>query len=123
MVSIGSGMASPVSISKSNALVNSDYIVIDYDASQDPKKDAETGKDSWTDYKKPTDPCDTIDQNGSFLPVICTKGKIAVRVCGLHFTDVLTVTTSLTGLCRSKGQISVVRREEHPDHNHGARAT
>ena len=84
--------------------VNGDYIVIEYNASQDPTKDPESNKVTWTDYSHLFEPKDqqdkgvTIDQNGSFLPVIYTKEKIAVRVCGLHFTDVLTVTTSPNGL-------------------------
>lgn len=83
--------------------VNGDYIVIEYDAGQNPD-DKESGKVSWTDYDHLFEPKGlqdqgvTVDQNGSFLPVIYTKEKIAVRVCGLHFTDVLTVTTSLNGL-------------------------
>jgi hypothetical protein len=84
--------------------VNGDYVVIEYDADQDPNKDRESGKVTWTDYSHLFEPVYqrdkgvAIDQNGSFLPVIYTKEKIAVRVCGLHFTDVLTVTTSPNGL-------------------------
>jgi hypothetical protein len=76
--------------------VKGDYVVIEYSA--------DTNKTSWTDYWRKNDFLSqndngqTIEQNGSFLPVIYTKEKIAVRVCGLHFTDVLTVTTSQSGL-------------------------
>ena len=78
------------------ALVDGDYVVIEYNA-----KDNKT---TWSDYKrvfhnydlgKSTNP---IVWNGSFLPVIDTKEKIAVRVCGLQFTDVLTVTTGPIGV-------------------------
>jgi len=84
--------------------VKGDYIVIEYNASQDPKKNPESNKVTWTDYSHLFEPKElqdqgvTIDQNGSFLPVIYTKEKIAVRVCGLHFTDVLTITTSPNGI-------------------------
>jgi hypothetical protein len=77
-------------------LVAGDYVVIEYNAAQN--------KTSWTDYKRVFDyhklnnHAYPIDWNGSFLPVIDTKEKIAVRVCGLHFTDVLTVTTGPTGV-------------------------
>jgi hypothetical protein len=81
-------------------LVKGDYVAIEYNARE--KKpymeppDPNAGLTSWTDYKHvfhdPT--TNIIGANGSFLPVIDTKEKVAVRVCGLHFTDVLTVTTS-----------------------------
>lgn len=80
-------------------LVAGDYVVIEYDAGQD-QSDPFRNKASWTDYTRKFDfkglnnRSQIIDQNGSFLPVIYTKEKIAVRVCKLHFTDVLTVTTS-----------------------------
>jgi hypothetical protein len=89
-------------------LVAADYVVIEYNASQ--KKPAPQASDpnaglmSWTDYKRSFDyrglnnTTHLIGPNGSFLPVIYTKEKIAVRVCGLHFTDVLTVTTSPNGV-------------------------
>jgi hypothetical protein len=81
-------------------LVAGDYVVIEYNASQK-KKNTEEGYDpnagltSWTDYKHGG--TNIIGPNGSFLPVVYTKEKIAVRVCGLHFTDVVTVTTSPNG--------------------------
>jgi hypothetical protein len=89
-------------------LVAGDYVVIEYNARQ--KEAARQGSDpyagmmSWTDYNRLFDyrrlnnKTQIIGQNGSFLPVIYTKEKIAVRVCGLHFTDVLTVTTSPNGV-------------------------
>jgi len=89
-------------------LVNGDYVVIEYNASQ--KKpypqasDPLAGQTSWTDYSRHFDhrqlnnTTNIIGANGSFMPVIYTKEKVAVRVCGLHFTDVLTVTTSPNGV-------------------------
>src|ERR1700728_2431603 len=89
-------------------LVNGDYVVIEYNASQ--KKpypqasDPLAGQTSWTDYSRHFDhwqlnnTTNIIGANGSFIPVIYTKEKVAVRVCGLHFTDVLTVTTSPNGV-------------------------
>ena len=89
-------------------LVAGDYVVIEYNAS--PKKplpeksDPNAGRTSWSDYKRISyfrrlnDTPNIIEANGSFLPVIDTKEKIAVRVCGLHFTDVVTVTTSPNGV-------------------------
>jgi hypothetical protein len=78
------------------ASVGGDYVVIEYNAN--------SLLTSWSDYKRIFDLrgqnnlAHRIDANGSFLPVIDAKEKIAVRVCGLHFTDVLTVTTSPTGV-------------------------
>jgi hypothetical protein len=83
-------------------------VVIEYNASQ--KKpypqasDPLAGQTSWTDYSRHFDhrqlnnTTNIIGANGSFMPVIYTKEKVAVRVCGLHFTDVLTVTTSPNGV-------------------------
>jgi len=89
-------------------LVDGDYVVIEYNASQKKpvweKSDPNAGLTSWTDYKRIFDyrrlnnTTNIIGANGSFLPVIYTKEKVAVRVCGLHFTDVLTVTTSPNGV-------------------------
>lgn len=84
-------------------LVGGDYVVIQYNA-----KDNKT---SWTDYNRFFDyrrlnnTAHPIDWNSSFLPVIYTKEKIAVRVCGLHFTDVLTVTTAPNGVPESGADI------------------
>ena len=91
-------------------LVNGDYFVIEYNAGHDPN-DSESGKVTWTDYghlfepETSKDDGVTVDQNGSFLPVIYSKEKIAVRVCRLHFTDVLTVTTSQNGLAEQGADI------------------
>ena len=80
-------------------LVAGDYVVIEYNASQD-SQDRFRGMTSWTDYNRGFDyrglnkQTHIIGPNGSFLPIVYSKEKIAVRVCGLHFTDVLTVTTS-----------------------------
>jgi hypothetical protein len=89
----------------SRPLVKGDYVVIQYNATQNnpdhPERfDQNAGKTSWTDYKRifHDQTTNLIGANGSFLPVIDTKEKVAVRVCGLHFTDVLTVTTSPTGV-------------------------
>ena len=89
-------------------LVDGDYVVIEYNASQKKpvweKSDPNAGLTSWTDYKRIFDyrrlnnTTNIIGANGSFLPVIYTKEKVAIRVCGLHFTDVLTVTTSPNGV-------------------------
>lgn len=76
--------------------VGGDYVVIEYNV--------DGFKASWSDYKRSfgfrggDGLAHRIDANGSFLPVIEAKEKMAVRVCGLHFTDVLTVTTSPTGV-------------------------
>lgn len=77
-------------------LIANDYIVIEYNAEHD--------KGSWSDYKHTLDSrtlpnrtyqLDTLD---SFLPVVYTKEKVAVRICGFHFTDVVSVTTSVNGV-------------------------
>lgn len=75
--------------------VAGDYIAIEYNANQDPT-DPTHNLTSWTDYNHNIG--QIIQPNGSFLPVVYTKEKIAVQVCGLHFTDVLTVTTSPNGV-------------------------
>jgi hypothetical protein len=89
-------------------LVDGDYVAIEFNASQNKpapgKSDPNAGLTSWTDYNRKFDylglnkTTNLIRANGSFLPVIYTKEKVAVRVCGLHFTDVLTVTTSPNGV-------------------------
>ena len=84
--------------STSRPLVEGDYVVIEYNASQNKAVNPNAGLTSWTDYKRRFNMANTIGANGSFLPVIDTKEKVAVRVCGLHFTDVLTVTTSPNGV-------------------------
>lgn len=72
--------------------VEGDYLVIDYNASSH-------GID-WFDYHHFWDPKqrdedrNVILRNGSFLPIVYTREKIAVHVCNLHFDDQLTVTTS-----------------------------
>ena len=77
-------------------LVGGDYVIIQYNA--------KVNKTSWSDYNRFFDyrglnnTANPIAWNGSFLPVIYTKEKVAIRVCGLHFTDVLTVTTAPTGV-------------------------
>lgn len=75
--------------------VAGDYVVIEYNASQDPT-DPTHNLTSWTDYDQTFG--QIIRPNGSFLPVVYAKEKIAVRVCGLKFTDVLTVTTAPNGV-------------------------
>ena len=87
----------------SRPIVTGDYVVIEYNASQDPKVQFH-GLTSWSDYHRAfenrglSNQAHIIVPNGSFLPVIYAKEKIAVRVCRLHFTDVLTVTTSPNGV-------------------------
>jgi hypothetical protein len=72
--------------------VAGDYVVVQYNAKSE--------RTTWNDYNRTFDfksqnnRSHAIDLNGTFLPVIYTREKLAVRVCGLHFTDVLTVTTS-----------------------------
>jgi len=90
--------------------VRGDYVVIEYNASQN-ANDPNRNQTSWTDYSRFFDPfgqsnrMHLIGPNGAFLPVIYTKEKIAVRVCGLHFTDVLTVTTSPNGVPENAADI------------------
>jgi hypothetical protein len=77
-------------------LIANDYIVIEYNAG------ANVG--SWSDYRHVLDsrgleertyPLNELD---SFLPVLYTKEKVAVRICGFHFADVVSVTTAVNGL-------------------------
>ena len=65
--------------------VDRDYLVIEYTA--------QTYSTAWYDYHHFPHPYQVL-RNGSFLPVVYTREKIAVHVCGLHFMDQLTVTTS-----------------------------
>jgi hypothetical protein len=69
--------------------VEGDYLVIEYNA-----RSLQT---FWYDYHRPATTPMAIDRNGSFMPVVYTKEKIAVHVCDLHFGDLLTVTTSPLG--------------------------
>lgn len=72
--------------------ITPDYFVIEYDA--------ESHETAWRDYKHVYDPgrrdfnVHDIVRNGSFLPIIYTREKMAVHVCNLRFNDQLTVTTS-----------------------------
>jgi hypothetical protein len=80
--------------------IEGDYIVLEYNANP---KSLQT---RWYDYRQwyfnGTNPqwkyIYPIQRNGSFLPVVYAKEKILVHVCGLKFTDILTVTNSSTGL-------------------------
>jgi hypothetical protein len=77
-------------------LVGNDYIVIEYNAAND--------KGSWTDYRRSFDSHNSdsatqpLNWRDSFFPVVYTKEKVAVRICGVHFTDVVSVTTAVNGL-------------------------
>jgi hypothetical protein len=66
--------------------VEGDYVVIEYNAL--------TYKTSWYDYRNHDLAPQPIDINGSFLPVVYNREKIAVHVCDLKFADQLTVTTN-----------------------------
>lgn len=69
--------------------VEGDYLVIEYNA--------QSLQTFWYDYHHPADVPMAIDRNGSLMPVVYSKEKIAVHVCNLHFGDLLTVTTSPIG--------------------------
>lgn len=69
--------------------IEGDYLVIEYNA-----RSLQT---FWYDYHDRGASAMRIDRNGSFIPVVDTKEKIAVHVCDLHFGDLLTVTTSPLG--------------------------
>lgn len=69
--------------------VEGDYLVIEYNA-----RSLQT---FWHDYHHRLEAPMRIDRNGSFIPVVYTKEKIAVHVCNLNFGDLLTVTTSPLG--------------------------
>ena len=73
-----------------------DYLVIEYNA--------EDHSTSWYDYNHPVTG-NPIPFNGSFLPIVYTREKIAVHVCNLHFTDQLTVTTSPLAIPEGGGDI------------------
>lgn len=68
--------------------VEGDYVVIEYNEA--------SRQAFWYDYGRhfTFSTPGFIDRNGSFLPVVDTKEKVAVHVCGLHFGDQLTVTTN-----------------------------
>ncbi len=77
-------------------LIANDYIVIEYNA--------KTNKGSWSDYHHVLDSRGLeertypLNEPDSFLPVIYTKEKVAVRICQFRFTDVVSVTTAVNGL-------------------------
>jgi hypothetical protein len=81
-------------------LVEGDYVVIEYDASQD-KNDPNSNITSWTDYNRIFDfhgqnnRMHIIGPNGSFLPVIYAKEEIAVPL--------QSVTTEQVGLSLGVG--------------------
>jgi len=69
--------------------IEGDYLVIEYDA--------QNHITDWYDYDhlwQPRRSPNGIDRNGSFLPIVYSREKIAVHVCNLHFDDQLTVTNS-----------------------------
>jgi hypothetical protein len=71
--------------------VHEDFLVLEYNA--------RTLNTRWYDYSKwPTGQPNAIQRNGTFLPVVWTKEKILVHVCGLHFTDIVSVSNASTGL-------------------------
>ena len=70
--------------------VAADYVVLFYDA-----KDHKT---AWYDYLQNRGTLTPIARNGSFLPIVYTKEKVAVHVCGMHFGDSLTVSTNPVGV-------------------------
>jgi hypothetical protein len=77
-------------------LIANDYIVIEYNAQRD--------KGSWSDYHHVIDSrgleARTFPLNApdSFLPVVYTKEKVAVRICKFRFTDVVSVVTAVNGV-------------------------
>jgi hypothetical protein len=76
--------------------ISPDYFVIEYNAT--------TRQTWWRDYQHVYDPgyrdynIHPVKRNGSFLPIVYTREKIAVHVCNLRFNDQLTVTTSPIGV-------------------------
>jgi hypothetical protein len=78
--------------------ITDDFLVLEYNAGA-----LET---RWYDYRHPswnhtgsllTSP-QKIYRNGEFLPIVYAKEKILIHVCGLHFTDIVTIATNSTGL-------------------------
>ena len=88
-VRCSNGPLAIVAGTRRRSTVEGDYLVIEYDA--------RTLQTRWYDYRDRFRNPAVISRNGSFLPVVYTKEKIAVHVCNLRFGDLLTVTTSPLG--------------------------
>lgn len=78
--------------------VGDDFLVLEYNA------DPGSLETRWYDYRQWSlgrtgwSNGYTVERNGTFLPVVWAKEKILVHVCGLHFTDIVTVSNDSTGL-------------------------
>ena len=78
-----------------------DFLILEYNA-----KSLQT---RWYDYHRPaaghtylqSDPPHSIFRNGEFLPIVYAKEKMLVHVCGLHFTDIVSVSANSTGVAES----------------------
>jgi hypothetical protein len=70
--------------------VTGDYLLLEYNASEH--------LTAWTDYPQTRYVTQAIGRNGSFLPVVYAKEKIAVHVCHLHFGDSLMMAVNPVGL-------------------------
>lgn len=76
---------------KKRPQVEGDYLVLFYNA--------RTHLTDWYDYSPKNDAEKPVSsRNASFLPIVYTREKIAVHVCGLRFGDTLTVSTNPIGV-------------------------
>jgi hypothetical protein len=67
-------------------MAGTDYIVLGYDARNHFVK--------WYDYKHQGAAPVFVDHNGSLVPVVYSREKVLVHVCGLHPTDTVSISTN-----------------------------
>ena len=67
-------------------MAGTDYVVLGYDVQNHFVK--------WFDYKHQGAAPIYVDHNGSLVPVVYSREKVLVHVCGLHPTDTVSVSTN-----------------------------
>lgn len=63
-----------------------DYVVLGYDVQKHALR--------WFDYKHQAANPILVGRNGSFVPVVYSREKVLVHVCGLHPTDTVSISTN-----------------------------
>lgn len=67
-------------------IAGKDYLVLGYDA--------ESHSVEWFDYKHQGAIPTYVDRNGSLVPVVYSREKVLVHICGLHPTDTVSISTN-----------------------------
>jgi hypothetical protein len=78
--------------------ITDDFIVLEYNADSLQTRWYDYRHSSWGGSSSDLEHPHGILRNGTFLPIVYAKEKMLVHVCGLHFTDIVTVSTNPIGL-------------------------